>query len=238
MFGGVVAATGRHWAGKVVSSAPDTPARGVVISGVVALLVGGRKAIAGGTVLAVAAILTTLGAKGVASGVSLPANVAISAGGVKQEQQAELTERRSPSSILALVELSGSVSAIQDDPDAADASWLTATGGGAGDCRVDFPPPSGTLSGTQEFRVLIRKNSSGGNNVSWALELWDSGALVSSVATGVTSSLAGEVVFGTWTGTPGSVECRVVQTDGHGGNPNGRRYIELGAIEWNVRYLG
>jgi hypothetical protein len=97
----------------------------------------------------------------------------------------------------------------------------------------------------QEFRVLIRKNASGGNSTTWSLALWENGSQVSVLATGTTTSTSGEVVAGTWnasslgTADGSLVECRLQQTGGgSSGSGANRRRIEIGAVEWNVVYTG
>ena len=155
------------------------------------------------------------------------------------------TERKAPDALLVETNLTGAVGQIQDDPDTPDANWLTATAAGATDCRVSFPTPTGTPNvgaGLQTFRAQIRKNSSGGNNCGWSLELWENGATRSVVATGTTTSTTGEVIQLAWnasslgTADGSLVECRLLQTSGHTGGASNRRYLELGALEWNVDY--
>lgn len=153
------------------------------------------------------------------------------------------TERLAPDALLVASNLSGAVTAIQDDPDSPDTTWLTTTSAGASDCRVSFPSPSGPLTtgaGLQNFRAQIRKNASAGNNPGWSLELWENGASVAVLATGtLTTTNPGSVVSGTFdaTGrTAANIECRLLQTSGHTGGTSNRRYIEIGAIEWNVTY--
>lgn len=105
------------------------------------------------------------------------------------------------------------------------------------DVRVSFPTPTsapGTGAGLQEFRALVRKKVNDANNPLARLELWESGALKSTVLadTAVTST-TGQVVSGSWdastltTASGANVECKVVGTN-VGGNA-----LEVGAIEWN-----
>lgn len=155
-------------------------------------------------------------------------------------------ERLAPDAILEQTEITGGVGAIQDDPDSPDAFWLAATGNGDVALRVSFPTPGAAPaigSGLQNFRVLLRKNASGGNTVTGQLELWESGggAPLASVALNQGFGIGAETVdelswnasnLGTADGS--AVEFRVVQTGGAGGNPNNRRYLEVGAVEWNA----
>jgi hypothetical protein len=158
------------------------------------------------------------------------------------------SERIAPDALLVATTLSGSVSAIQDDPDSPDASWLVYDGAtnGNSDCRVSFPTPANppsTGAGLQEFRAQLRKNASGGNSTTWSLALWENGAQVAVLATGTTTALApnGEVVTGAFdasllgTSDGSLVECRLEQTGGgSSGSGGNRRRIEIGAIEWNA----
>jgi len=153
-------------------------------------------------------------------------------------------ERLAPDSILASSNLSGSVADIDDDPDSPDASWLTTTEGGASDLRTSFPTPSSDSAvgaDLQENRWQVRKNAAGGNDPAYSAELWENGALVSTLASGLTvSSTAGIIGSATWNASllaaanGSNVELRLVQTGGHTGNPNNRRYLEIGAVEWNA----
>ena len=61
-----------------------------------------------------------------------------------------------PDAILTQTNLTGAVTAIDEDPDAPDANWLT--GAGAVTLRVSFPTPTQNLQPTfsQEFRVRVR----------------------------------------------------------------------------------
>lgn len=157
------------------------------------------------------------------------------------------TERQAPDAILAISDVSGVVGDIDDDPDSPDGLWLDGwDGNGNSDCRVSFPTPTGNPTvgaGLQEFRVQLRKTSSGGFDCDWSLELWENGVLDSVLATGTTTSLdPGEVVSGTWnasslgTADGSLVECYIQQTGGGTGTPGSRRGIEYGAIEWNVDF--
>lgn len=158
------------------------------------------------------------------------------------------TERLAPDALLVQTALSGSVTAIDDDPDSPAGDWLTydTAVNGNTDCRVSFPTPTGnptTGAGVQNFRVQIRKNASAGNSTTWSLQLWENGAQVAELATGTTTSTTGEVVAGAWnasslgTANGSLVECRLQQTaGGASGSGGNRRRIEIGAVEWNVTY--
>jgi hypothetical protein len=63
-----------------------------------------------------------------------------------------------PDAILTQTGFTGAVGSIDEDPDAADGSWVTSTGPNTV-LRVSFGSPPGDLStgaGLQEFRILVR----------------------------------------------------------------------------------
>lgn len=71
---------------------------------------------------------------------------------------APVTSRVVPDAILTQTNLAGALSTITDDPDSADASWMTGAGG-TEVLRVSFASPPNTLAlgaGRQEFRVRVR----------------------------------------------------------------------------------
>ena len=154
------------------------------------------------------------------------------------------TETQSPDAVLdSLNYTTLNVGDIQDDPDSPDGNWGSWDGNGNTDCGVSFPTPSGNPTvgaDLQEFRVLIRKSASAGQDCGWSLELWENGSQVRVLSTGTTSSTTGEVVAGTWnanelgTADGSLVECYCDQTSG--GTGGNRRGLEVGAVEWNVEY--
>ena len=105
------------------------------------------------------------------------------------------------------------------------------------DVRVSFPTPTTDLSGSQEFRALVRRKEASAPAVdpTVALELWESGAKIADVVTGVAvTSTAGQVVSGTWAASAlsavsgANVEAKVASAGSSGGT------VEVGAIEWNL----
>ena len=71
-------------------------------------------------------------------------------------------EREAPDTIVVQTNLTGVVGDIDDDPDAPDGNWLTASGSST--LRNTFPTPTGEPTigaGLQEFRVLMRKDATG-----------------------------------------------------------------------------
>jgi len=155
------------------------------------------------------------------------------------------TERLAPDAILTATNLSGAVTAIQDDPDSPDGSWLTAPGNNNNtEVIVSFGSPSGDLNtgaGLQEFRVLVRKTNHS-TNPSCTIQLYENGSAIATLVNGQTvSSTTGTVLSGTWDASSLSaisgvnVECRVTGSTG-GGSPGNRASLEVGAIEWNDNY--
>ena len=151
------------------------------------------------------------------------------------------TARYSPDAILVQTNLTGAVTAIQDDPDAPDATWLTTTSGGNALLRVSFPTPANNVQGTQEFKALVRLATGGSNAATAILRLAESGTTVTS-GTETTLAASGNTLLSlSWssaslaTRNGVNVELIVEQlTGGTGGSPGSRRYMEVGAAEWNA----
>lgn len=157
------------------------------------------------------------------------------------------TESKYPDAIISATNLSGLVTAVDEDPDAPDGNWLTAPGNNnATNVRVSMPTPSGAPTigaGLQEFRVLVRKTNHSTNPTA-VVELFETGGgtlLATVVASTTITSTVGQILSGTWDasllGTPNgsSVEVQVAGTVG-GGTPGNRASVEVGAIEWNVEF--
>lgn len=127
-----------------------------------------------------------------------------------------------PDAIAASTNLTGAVTAIDEDPDSPDANWLTATSATAvTDVRVTFPTPTGNPIGAQDFKAWLRKTT-GAPTPTVDVMLYQGGASVATLLndTGITST-SGQLVQGNWnasqlTGTlDGSdVECRIVSVTG------------------------
>jgi hypothetical protein len=133
---------------------------------------------------------------------------------------------------------------IDDDPASPDASFGTWDGNGDTSALIGFPTPTGDLtegSGLQVFRAQIREAAGGGSNsVSWSLELWEDGVLVSVLDTGTVTDT--EIINGSFdaaslgTADGSLVQAAIIQTDGGSGNPQQRNGLELGAVAWDVEY--
>ncbi len=153
--------------------------------------------------------------------------------------------------VVSSTNLTGAtVANLDDDPDAPDGAWATATTVADTAVRVGFPtPPSGKPApgaGLQEFRVQLRKNATGGNDPTYDIQLWETGggAPLATLASGVAlSSTTGTVVSVTWDAAllgqanGAAVELVIV---GHrsGGGASKQRTVEVGAVEWNVNHQG
>lgn len=156
-----------------------------------------------------------------------------------------MSERLAPQAILVLVNLTGTVSEIQDDPDSADANWLDAiSDGNDTDVRVSFPSPSAPLligSGLQEFRVLLRATGGGDDPIA-TLFLYEAGILRVTGTPVPIPSTTGQVVSFTWDAvllldpTGAGVECRVNGL-AQGGFLDPEDTVEVGAIEWNAAVI-
>lgn len=154
-----------------------------------------------------------------------------------------------PDAILSQTNLTGTVSAFTDSPSSPDATWLTNNAGGATAVRVSFPTPSNTLLLPavlgQVFKVLVRITSTGTNAVTADIALYESGSLVSTLATGlsvtsttgqiITATLSNPSVLADLNGT--NVELAVTQSAGTGGSPASRKYMDIGAIEWTAELV-
>lgn len=140
------------------------------------------------------------------------------------------TATLAPDSIAESTNLVGTVADIDEDPDAADASWLTATDATAAtDLRVTFPSPSGLPTSTQNFRYLLRKTA-GAVHPTITAELLQAGTFrktLTAAGTPITST-SGQVLQGNWNSSDletlldgSDVECRIVSVVGGTFNPGG-----------------
>jgi hypothetical protein len=146
--------------------------------------------------------------------------------------------RLAPDAVLDSDNLSGpTVGPISDDPDdyAGDTSALAGTSDTTKTrLRVSFPTPPGTISGTQEFRVFVKKRNHSGfsTNAIVVLRLYENGNLVSSSGNntvGATPS-SGLLAY-TWSAAgrdPSQIELEIEQT----GNLNVT--LDVYAVEWNA----
>ena len=154
------------------------------------------------------------------------------------------TERLAPDALLTQTGLTGTLAAIDEDPDSPDASWLTTSNNTSTVCRVSFPTPTGAPTAGvdgQEFRVLLRKTNHS-TNPTYTVDLYENGSLVTNLVGATTlSSTTGVVVSAPWnaaslgTANGSLVEVQVTGTPG-GGSPGNRASVEVGAVEWNVTY--
>ena len=153
-------------------------------------------------------------------------------------------EREALDEVVSSVNLSGAtVANLDEDPDADAGDWATAIDGKRDtEVRVGFADPSAppeTGPDVQEFRVLLRKDASGGNDPTYDLELWETGGatpLATLVSGATLSSDTGVVVSATWDASllataDGSAVGLLVAGHRSGGDPNNRPTVEVGAAE-------
>jgi hypothetical protein len=157
----------------------------------------------------------------------------------------EFIEAEVIDTVVSSTNLTGAtVANLDEDPDAPDADWATATALGNTELRIGFPTPSDvpvTGAGLQEFRVLLRKDAATGTDPTYSIELWETGggAALATLASSVTlTSEAGTVVSVTWdasllgTADGSAVELRII------GTASVDRSVEIGAVEWRARVPG
>lgn len=153
------------------------------------------------------------------------------------------TATYTPDAIVAQTNLTGTVADIQDDPDNPDESWLLATTSGGTLLQASFPTPANNLTGTQEFKCYVRKNATLQNDVSFTISVAENGSTRGTSSTfTLTDTESPSLVSFQWnsallTSLAGeTVEIIVSQTGGDGGGPSSRRYLEIGAVEWNASF--
>ena len=145
------------------------------------------------------------------------------------------TERLAPSSIFGtLTNLSGTVAAVQDDPNSPDTSWLTAIDTTAGTrATLGFNAASGSLSGLQQMQARVRRVG-GANNPTVRLEVSRLGVTLATGPEVTVTSSQGQIVALEWTGAdPDQIRVAVVGT-ASGGSPSKRATVEVGSVEWNA----
>lgn len=156
-------------------------------------------------------------------------------------------EALQPGALLVQDNLVGAVTAIDDDPDSPDGSWLTASSDNSNSVAVtSFPTPTGdptTGAGLQNFKIYARLTTNG-TSCTYNVYLRENGTRInggSAIATGSLTSTSGQLITATWnasllgTADGSLVECEfeVVKS---GGSPSNRTTGEVGAVEWNVDY--
>lgn len=149
------------------------------------------------------------------------------------------TERKSPDALIAQTNLSGTVTAIVDDPNYYDANWLTAIDETADSiCHVSFWTPSGNPTaglGFQEFKILARLTGTA-TPCAYSIDLYESGVSIATIANGTLSSTTPQLITAVWdadqlgTVDGSAVEAHITVTSS--GDTTG----EIGAVEWNVTY--
>lgn len=132
----------------------------------------------------------------------------------------------------------GTIADIDEDPDTPDTAWFTGTVNTSPFAEIQFAEPVGTLIGSQEFRLLFRKNG-GSSTCTATVEVRNNGSVVATPVSGVSiTSTTGQIVSFTvdaslFTSNGMNVSLYIT-TAGGGGSPNNRSVVELGALEWNA----
>jgi GH25 family lysozyme M1 (1,4-beta-N-acetylmuramidase) len=148
--------------------------------------------------------------------------------------------RLSPDSILSQTNLTGSISAVTDDPDnASDSTWLTASSDSNTSVRVSFPTPQTLLkvgAGLQQFKVRVRTTTTATSPSAYVI-LYENGVErarsgLIDVTSGASQVLTFSFDANLLSNVNGSnVECELEGIYRRsGGN---RAKVEVGGIEWN-----
>jgi cysteine-rich repeat protein len=157
------------------------------------------------------------------------------------------TERLSPDAITASTSLNGTVTAIQDDPDAPDGSFLTQAGAvnTSTSVRVSFPTPSGLPTiggGLQECRAQVRRSNAAGTNAcnpTVTFTIRDNGSVIATSAPLAVTDGTSQIVSFLWNAgslnvaNGSAVECQIAGAGCDGATGHS---VEIGAIEWNVDF--
>lgn len=141
-----------------------------------------------------------------------------------------------PVTQIAVTNMTGAVTDIDDDPDAPDGLWYTANTVESTALTVRMGTPGLDPSGTanQAFKVLVRRNATGGNNPTVTIEILIGSSVISTVASN--ASLAADTVYSqsinaSLITNKADVQVRVTGSRS-GGATNQRRTVEVGAIRW------
>lgn len=156
-------------------------------------------------------------------------------------------EQKAPDALLVQDNLTGAVTAIDEDPDTPGADWLAAVSNNVNSvCVVSFPTPTGNPragAGLQNFKWWARLTPNG-TACTYNVYLRESGVRMNggaAIATGSLTSTSGQLITATWDaallgtadGSAVEAELEVVKS---GGAPSARTTGEVGAVEWNVDY--
>ena len=135
---------------------------------------------------------------------------------------------------------------LQSPVDAPDGNFFGPDGATDVYFTTSFNAPSNSLTGTQKFRGVFAKTSSGGNDPQIRFRVYENGTDPIIGPTFTITSLTGQVVEWDWspsglivdqTGQSGLVRCGVRML-ASGGNPNTRRGVKCDAIEWVAQIDG
>ena len=157
------------------------------------------------------------------------------------------TERLAPDTLITQTNLTGAVTAIDEDPSSPGGDWLTEVDDGLNTvAHVSFPSPTGDLNagaGLQTFKLYVRRSTEvGGNDPTITVALYESGSIVSTLLTTQSvTSLTGELITITWDATLlagiSGANAEVHATGNRSGGAAGsRRTVEFDAIDWVADY--
>ena len=159
------------------------------------------------------------------------------------------TETLLPDAIVTLTALSGSINNIDEGIASPDGTFLTNTNTKGNQNRLvaSFPTPSGDLtagSELQTFRVVIRKNASGGNDPNFRFVLYENGSATTTTSAEIAVSATGSGTTETWSWNATAlasqsgvnVEIGIQQTTGGTGRGANRRWIEIDTVDWIADY--
>lgn len=139
-----------------------------------------------------------------------------------------------PDATLASTNMTGSIADLRDNdattfwsPTDPDTAWST---------RFSMDDPTDPIDGTQTVTVLF--DFFNGTDQTYAVELWDAGALVATLASGTAPGAGQQTVSATFDATAvsggASVQIRTAITAVGSGMPGTRANARLGYVTWDA----
>jgi hypothetical protein len=141
-----------------------------------------------------------------------------------------------PDAILAITSMAGSVTDIDESPDAPDNNWVAcSTGATSGNFRVSFPTPGQLVvgAGLQTFRAYVR-NQDTAHARNFTLAVYENSVSKASSSNISVAAGVSEIISFTWNAnllsdiTGAGVECYITVAN-TSGFANG-----VGALEWDA----
>jgi hypothetical protein len=84
---------------------------------------------------------------------------------------------------------------IDEDPDSPDGAWAVQSGNNTATiARVSFPAPTGNPTGTQTFKMYVRKTSGQSGTPTARIDLYENGSLVASGTDQSVTSTTGQLL--------------------------------------------